>query len=221
MRVLVVGGGKLLYFLCRSLAGRGHRVTVVNRDRDECTRLARQLDATVVYGDGSAPHILEEAGAYDADAVLAVTPNDEDNLVICQAASVRFDVPRALALVNDPDHEETFHALGVTAVAPTRMLSRMLEQHMTSDDIEQLIPMAEGQINVTEMALDRDSPVVGVALRDISLPEDSLIAAILRRGRPIIPGGGTVLRERDQLIVITSPENHDEVIGLLAGESHA
>ncbi|MFP4249258.1 MAG: potassium channel family protein [Armatimonadota bacterium] len=220
MRVLVVGGGKLLYFLSRSLMSRDHRVTIINRDQDECKRLARILHAVVIYGDGSAPHVLEEAGAYEADAVLAVTPNDEDNLVICQTASVRFNVPRVLALVNDPDHEETFHALGVSAVSPTRILSRLLEQQMSFEDVEQLIPVAEGQINVTELTLDEESPASGMALRDVLLPDESLIAAVLRRGRPIIPSGATVLRERDQLIVISLPENHGEVMRLLMGDDH-
>lgn len=220
MKVLAVGGGKLLYFLSRSLMSRGHHVTIINRDREECVRIARRLDTTVVFGDGSAPHVLEEAGAYEADAVLAVTPNDEDNLVICQVASVHFQVPRALALVNDPDHEETFRGLGVTAVSPTQMLSRLLEQHMVSDDIEQLIPVGEGNINVTELVLDAESPVVGLALRDITLPEGALLAAILRRGRPIIPGGATVLRERDRVIVVTLPETHDAAIRTLTGEHH-
>lgn len=221
MRVLLVGGGRLLYFLSRSLMSRGHRLTIVNRDREECTRLARLLDATVVYGDGSAPRQLEEAGAHEMDAVLAVTPNDEDNLVICQMASISFDVPRVLALVNDPDHEETFRALGVTALAPTRMLSRLLEQQMAFEDIRRLIPVGEGRINVTELVLDAESPVVGMALRDIPMPEESLVSAILRRGRPIIPGGATVLRERDQVVVISLPENHDEVIRVLVGDGHA
>jgi len=220
MRVLVVGGGKLPYFLGRSLMSRGHRVTIINRDHEECVRLARRLDTIVVHGDGSAPHVLEEAGAYEADAVLAVTPSDEDNLVICQVASVRFQVPRALALVNDPDHEETFRSLGVTAVSPTRVLARMLEQQMGFEDIERLIPVGEGKINVTELLLDADSPITGIPLRDIPLPEGALIAAVLRRGRPVIPGGSTVLRERDRIIVVTLPENHEEVIRQLTGEGN-
>ncbi len=220
MNVLVVGGGKLVYYLSRSLTGRGRRVTIVNRDRAECTRLARKLDATVVLGDGSDPTVLEEAGAYEADAVLAVTPNDEDNLVICQVASVRFEVPRTLALVNDPDHQETFKALGISAVSPTQMLSRMLEQQMAFEDIDQLISFGEGNVNVTELTLDDESPVVGLPLSEIGLPQDALVAAVLRRGRPIIPRGGTVLHERDRIIVVTLPDTHEDVLRRLVGASH-
>ncbi|MBD3293730.1 MAG: TrkA family potassium uptake protein [Armatimonadia bacterium] len=220
MNVLVIGGDKLVYFLSRSLMGRGHRVTIVNRNPDESRRLARRLEnATVVLGDGSAPDVLEEAGAYQADAVLAVTPNDEDNLVICQTASVRFEVPRTLALVNDPDHEETFRRLGVAAVSPTHVLSRLLEQQMGFDDIEQLIPIGEGNLNVTELVLDADSPVIGLPLSEIGLPQDALIAALLRRGKPIIPRGTAVLRERDHIVVVTLPESHHVALARLTGDS--
>lgn len=220
MRVLIVGGGKLVYFLSRSMAARGHRVTIINRDRDECSRLARRLETTVVYGDGSVPQVMEEAGAYEADVVMAVTPNDEDNLVICQVASVHFQVPRALAVVNDPEHEEAFRGLGVNAVSPTEILSRLLEQQMAFDDIQQLIPIGEGNLNITELELDAQSPILGMNLNDIPLPKGALIGAILRRGRPIIPRGATVLRERDHVIVISLPDSHHEAIRILAGEQN-
>jgi len=219
VRAIVVGGGKLAYYLSRALIERGHAVAIINRTRRECVWLARRLAATVVLGDGSDPRILEEAGAPQAHVVLAVTPNDEDNLVTCQLASVRFGVPRALALVNDPDHEETFSRLGVTAVSTTRILSRLLEQRMAFDDIAALTLVAEGQISVAEIVLDPDAPVVGRALRDLVLPENALIGAILRRGRPIIPRGDSVLRERDRLVVIALPENQEEAIRRLTGES--
>jgi trk system potassium uptake protein TrkA len=96
----------------------------------------------------------------------------------------------------------------------------MLEQRMTFDDIQRLIPVGEGRINVTELVLDADSPVTGIPLRDIALPEGALVSAVLRRGRPIIPGGSTVLRERDRIIVVSLPENHGEVLHRLTGEGN-
>ena len=113
MKVLIVGGGKTLYFLCRNFTAKGYEVVIINRNRGECVQLARQLSAMVVCGDGSDARILKEAGAMGADVVLAITPNDEDNLVICQLASIQFGVPRAIALANDPDNAEIFEKLGV------------------------------------------------------------------------------------------------------------
>jgi trk system potassium uptake protein TrkA len=220
MNTLIVGGGKLVYFLCRTFASKGYQVTIVNRDKAECIWLARHLKATVVYGDGSDPRILEEAQADGAEALLAVTPNDEDNLAICQLARLRFGVDRTLALVNDPDNEEVFRALGVTtAFSTTRLLSNLIEQKAAFEDITSLAPLAGGKVNITEIVLDDDAPVVGRALAQIELPPDSLIAGILRAERPIIPRGVTTLEARDHLIVVTLPENHGRVLKMLTGST--
>jgi trk system potassium uptake protein TrkA len=220
MNTLIVGGGKLVYFLSRTFLSKGYRVTIVNRDRGECTWLARRLKATIVYGDGSDPQVLEGAQADGVEAVLAVTPNDEDNLMICQLAHLQFGVPRTLALVNDPDNEEIFRKLGVTAaVSTTRLLSSLIEQQAAFEDITGLVAMAGGKVNVTELVLRADAPVVGQALADIRLPPDSLIAGILREDRPIIPRGVTTLHAGDHLIVVTLPANHGRVLKMLTGEA--
>ncbi|OHB64550.1 MAG: potassium transporter TrkA [Planctomycetes bacterium RBG_13_62_9] len=219
MNTLIVGGGKLVYFLCRTFLSKGYRVTIVNRNRGECVWLARRLKATVVYGEGSDPHVLEEAQADGVDAVLAVTPNDEDNLMVCQLASLQFGVPHTLALVNDPDNEEVFRKLGVTAAfSTTGLLSSLIEQKAAFEDITSLISVAGGKVNVTEIVLREGAPVIGLALADLGLPPDSLIASILRDERPIIPRGVTTLRAQDRLIVVTLPENHGRVLKMLTGD---
>ncbi|MEA3476499.1 MAG: NAD-binding protein [Candidatus Cloacimonadota bacterium] len=218
MNILIVGGGKVVYFLCRTFLSKGYKVTVINRDQDECTWLARRLKVTVVYGDGSDSQILEEAGADAADAVLAVTPNDQDNLEICQLADLRFRVQRTLALVNDPDNEEVFRQLGITAAfSTTRILSSLIEQRAGFEEITNLIPASEGKVNITEVVLKETSPVVGQPLIDIALPENSLVASILREGQAIIPRGTTVLQDGDHLIVISLPENLGQVLKALTG----
>jgi len=218
MRVLIVGGGKSVYFLCRTFLAKGHQVTLVNRDQDECVRLARRLKVTVVRGDGSSPAILEDAGVHGADAVLAVTPNDQDNLAVCQLASIQYGVPRTVAMVNDPDNEDVFKQLGVTAFSTTRTIASMIEQRTALDEITNLIPVGEGKVNITEILLRPASPVVGRTLRDLSLPMDSLIAVVLRGGEAIVPRGDTELRAGDQIVLITLPANHGRVLRAVTGE---
>jgi trk system potassium uptake protein TrkA len=220
MHILIVGGQKVVYFLSRTFLSKGYQVTIINRDKEECTLLARRLKATVVFGDGSDPRILEDAEADAADALLAVTPYDQDNLVICQLAELCFHIPRRLALVNDPENEQVFSKLGITAVSTTRILSSLIEQRAGFEEIINLIPIDEGKVNLTEVVLHETSPVIGRPLRDIALPENSLVAYILRQAQPIVPRGPTILQTQDRLIVITLPENHGQVLRALTGDTN-
>lgn len=219
MKVLIIGGGKPVYFLCRTFLAKGHDVTLINRNQDECIQMARQLKATIICGDGSEPGILEEAGAHGADTVLAVTPSDQDNLAICQLSATEYKVPRTVAMVNDPDNEEVFKKLGITAFSTTRTIASMIEQRTAMDEITNLIPAAEGKVNITEIKLQADSPVVGRKLRDLSLPSDSLIAVVMRNGDAIVPRGDTVLRSGDRIVLITLPDNHGPVLKTITGET--
>ncbi|MCE5326148.1 MAG: TrkA family potassium uptake protein [Planctomycetaceae bacterium] len=219
MKVLIAGGGKAVYFLCRTFMAKGHHVTLVNADSDECTQMARRLKLTVVCGDASAPAILEEAGAYGADAVLAITPRDQDNLAICQLAAMQHHVPQTVALVNDPDNEAVFEQLGVKAFSTARTIASIIEQHTTLDEITNLIPAGEGRVNITEVRLKTDAPVVGKTLRELSLPGDALIAVVLRNAEAIVPRGETQLHAGDRIVLITLPSNHGPVLKAVTGES--
>lgn len=218
MNMLIIGGGKIVYFLAKAFSSKGYNVTIINRKKDECTWFARHLKATVVFGNATDPQILNEAQTFSMDAVLAVTTNDEDNLVICQLANLNFGVQKTLALVNDPDNEEVFQRLGVTtAFSTTHIISSLIEQRTGLEEIVGLFSVAEGKVNVTEIILPDNSPVLGKSLMEIELPEDSLIACISRDKNPIIPRGATKLYAQDRLILITMPENHGRVLKLLTG----
>lgn len=219
MNVLIVGGGKLVYFLCRNFLSKGYNVTVINRKHEECVKLSRQTKATIIYGDGSDVRILEDAEIDCVEVVLAVTPNDHDNLIICQLAKIKFNVPRTIALVNDPDNEKIFAELGVSSTfSTTHIISKLIEQRTGFEDITNLVPLGEGKINLTEIILKQDSPILRMPLKEIKLPDSSLIISIIRQGEPIIPGGGTVLKEGDKLNVITLPDSLGEVLKIITGE---
>jgi len=211
-RIILVGGGKLVYFLTRLFVSKGYAVTIINNEREEAEELARQAKATVVCGDGSDPRVLQEAEASTAAVVLAVTPHDQANLLICQIASIRFLVPRVLALVNDPDNEELFRTLGVTAFSPTKIIANLIEQRTEFEEITNLIPIGEGKIIVTEILLSEHSPACGKPLREIELPENSLVGFVLRNSQPLVPRGDTVLLPNDRLVLIALPENQGRVL---------
>jgi trk system potassium uptake protein TrkA len=193
-------------------------VVIVNKDPEECRRLSRQLTVEVICGDGGDEGILAQAGARRADAVLAIAPRDQDNLVICQLASLQFGVPRTVALANDPDNVEVFEQLGVSAFSTTNIVGSLIEQRAALEEITNLLPVGEGRVNVTEIVLSEDAPVSGKQLKNIVLPENTLVAVVIRDGDPIVPRGDNDLRSGDTVVLITRPENHGAALKIITGE---
>lgn len=218
LEMIIAGGGRLTYFLARSFISKGYIVTIIDKDFQECERLSKSLKAIVVKGDASDPNVLADSRVDYADMVISVTPNDHDNLIINQLAEKKFGVPRTLALVNDPDNEEVFRTLGVSAYSTTNLVSSVFEQKTDIEEITNLIPLGEGNINITEVIVPKTSPIGGKLISEIAFPEESLIAAITRNGDRIIPRGLTRIEAGDRLILITVPETHGTVIKTITGE---
>jgi trk system potassium uptake protein TrkA len=218
VRVLVAGEGPAAYHLVRRLAAAGHEVTVVVRDAADASVLARRVAARVVPGDGTDPVVLERAGARRAGVVLALASRDHENLATCRAAQRLFGVPRTVALVHDPDHEEVFRALGVTATLPaTRILAQMVEGATGLGAEASTVLAAGGRLALSEVVLGPGAPAVGRPVRELSLPPGALLACLLREGEAIVPGGETALREGDRLVVVARPELHQGIVAALAG----
>jgi trk system potassium uptake protein TrkA len=219
LRVIIVGGGKLVYFLGRLFISSGCAVSVINRDAGDSREIARELKALVIAGDGSDPRRLEEAQAMRADAVVAVTPSDADNLAICQIARRRFEVPRTVALVNDPDNENVFKQLGVTSVFnQTKMISSLIQQEVSLQDIVSLLPLKEGKVNATEITIRKEHRCESKSLSEISLPKGTLLSVILRGDSVIIPRGDTKLLAGDKAILLSTPQSQGPAIRTLTGE---
>ncbi len=218
MNILIVGGGKPLQYLCRRFLSKDCRVTLINRDPEECDRLSRDLQATVVRGDGTDPLLLAEAGVRAADVVLAATPNDPDNLIICQLAARRFSVPHVVAVVNDPENEVVFQHLGVNAISTTRVIAGLIEQRTVFHEIANLIALGEGRVIITEIHLSPDMPAVNLFVRGLELPPNALLACVVRQGEAVIPRGGTQLMAGDRVLLISLPENHGPALRAITGE---
>lgn len=220
MKAILVGTGRQLYFMAREFLSKGHSVVVVCRDLDDAQWIARRLKATVLHGDGSVPSRLEDAGAREAEIVIAATPRDPDNLLICQVAERCFGVPITLALVTDPDNQEVFPKLGVkNVVSLTQMVSQLTEHRTAAEEIKNLAIMAEGAVNVTDLVLPEDSPVVGRPLASAGLPRDALVASVVRGATAIIPRGDTVLAAGDRIVLVTLPASYGQALKYLTGEA--
>ncbi len=219
MKVIVVGSGKIVYYLTRQFAKKRIKTMVVTPDHGEAKDLAQRIGTPVLEGDGTDPHVLGEAGAFQADAVLALTPHDEDNLAVCQIAAQMYHVPRTIALVNDPENEEVFQKLNVSvAISATRILSILFEEQAGFEEIGKMIAVAEGNVSVSEVILREGGPADGTQIKDIPFPDEALIGGVIRNGKVLIPKGGTQLQGGDRLIVIATEVSLDQVLHVLAGK---
>src|SRR5947208_4006636 len=172
MFVLVVGGGKVGYYLTKELIQSGHEVVLMEKDHGRTDQIADEIGSIVIPHDGCEGRYLAQAGANRADIVAAVTGDDEDNLVICQMAKHHFDVPRTIARVNNPKNEELFKHLGVDElISPTRMILGSIAQDIPVHELLHLAPLGEGELEITEAHLQAGSPAFARAPNDLSIPE--------------------------------------------------
>ncbi len=222
MFVLVVGGGKVGYYLTRELIENGHEVVLMEKDRARADQIADEIGSVVMPHDGCEGKYLADAGANRADIVAAVTGDDEDNLVICQMARHHFDVGRTIARVNNPKNERLFKHLGVDEIiSPTRMILGSIEQDIPVHELLHLAALGEGELELIEAHLQAGSPAVGRATKDLDIPEGCSLFALIRAGvaAPLRPD--TVLREGDKVIAIGKTECEALLHGQLIGEAEA
>ena len=219
MDIILVGGDKLIYHLAKKLISKGHFLTIINRDRKQAEDLSREINATVVFGDATNQSVLEDAGAYKADNLVALTQKDHNNLFICKMAMDYFGVERATALVNNPENEELFSTLGITGIFNiTDLISSIIEQSVASDDVSNLTMIEEGKLSIFQVEVSPDSEACGKEIKEIDLPLTIVLGGIIRNGDITIPRGGSKVQAGDKIVIISLPEEQAEAIKVFGGE---
>ena len=222
MFVLVVGGGKVGYYLAKELIESGHEVVLMEKDPARAAQIADDIGSIVIGRDGCEGNHLAEAGCERADVVAAVTGDDEDNLVICQMAKHHFDVPRTIARVNNPKNEYLFRHLGVDElISPTRMVLGSIEQDIPVHELLHLAGLGVGELEIIEAQLREGSPAIGRAARDVPMPEGCAIFAVVRDDVAIPIRPDTILAPGDKVIAIGRAECEAALHGELIGDADA
>ena len=209
MYIVVIGGGRVGYYLIKALLNEGHEIVLVEKEESICDAINDELGSVCVRGDGCEAAILADVGTDRADMVIAVTGHDEDNLVACQLAKHRFKVPRTIARVLNPQNEVLFKKLGIdVTVISTNVILESIEAEVPTHLMTHLLTIRDRGLEIVEMKVSAGSAVVGKALRDITLPANSVLSLIVRKGvRPIVPSPDTVLMADDQIIGVTPSES--------------
>ena len=219
MYIIVVGGGIVGYGIGLELQMMpGHEVTIIERDTGRAAELRDELGEMVVAGDGSEVAFLEQVGAGRADLLITVTADDGANLVACQVAKHRFGVKRTIARVNDPRNEELFRLLGVdSTVSAAQAVMAQIETTLPEHTVVPLMSLAGSGLKVVDLHLQEGAPAAGRPLRDLLLPEQTLISLVVDEDGPRVPDGDTVLHIGDEVIAVIPVDAEESMRELITG----
>lgn len=209
MYIVVIGGGKVGYYLTKELLAARHEALLIEKDYRRAHFIADDLGQGVVLrGDGAEATTLERAGVSRADVVCAVTGEDEDNLVVCQVAKLHFNVNRTIARINNPKNEDIFIKLGIdVTVSATELIRSLIEQEIPTTPFVNLLTLRNIGMEIVDIFMSEDCPWVGKRIGDIPLPRDTVLAIFVRDGVRSFPTAQTALQRGDRLIGLTSTES--------------
>jgi trk system potassium uptake protein TrkA len=219
MYIIVVGGGRLGYYLTKALLDEEHEVLIIEKDATISQDINNELGSVCLRGDGCEAMTLAQAGTNRADMLIAVTGEDEDNLVACQVAKYKFQVPRTIARVRNPKNEALFRQLGVdVAVSSTSIILEHIKHEVPTHPLMHLLTIQEKGLEIIEVTIPPESTTVGKQVKELSLPPESILSLIIRKERkPTVPTSSTTLQEGDQIIAVTRPESVEALKSALTG----
>jgi trk system potassium uptake protein TrkA len=219
MYIIIVGGGRVGYYLARALLDEGHEVLIIEKNATICETINEEMGNVCVRGDGCEAATLVELGTGRADMLVAVTGDDEDNLVSCQVAKHKFNVPQTIARIRNPQNEPIFKKLGIdVTVSTTNIILEAIEKEVPTHPLTHLLTLSDKGLGIVEVRIPPTSAAIGKLVKELSLPKGSKLALIIPRNRkPHMPTPSTVLREGDQIIALTAPESEEALRTALTG----
>ncbi|MDQ6750705.1 MAG: TrkA family potassium uptake protein [Actinomycetota bacterium] len=222
MYVIIAGAGKVGWNLARELIDKEHEVTLLEGQRRRYLVVEQELEHAVQYGDATELWVLERAGIKRADLVIAVTGDDEDNILICQVAREKYGVERIVSRVNNPRNLQHFKLLGIQpAVSATDLILRLIEHEVPQYGLVHLLDLAGDRLEIIELQVPPDCEVVGRRVSDVDMPDGSLIISILREGGGFVPQGETLIEGGDEVLVVLDPGLEDHITRQFASNGSA
>jgi trk system potassium uptake protein TrkA len=219
MLVIIAGGGRTGAQLANLLVAQNQEVHLVEHRRDVLARIHRELPTEVIYeGPPTQPSVLEQAGIREAQVMAACTTSDADNLALCFLARTRYNVPRTIARINNPRNAwlfgPQFHVDAALNQAET--MAGLIVEEMSLGDMMTLLKLRRGQYSLVEEKIPAGAKALGIEIKDLALPENCVIAAIIRSGKVIVPRGVTTLEVGDEVLAVTDRKGAEQLADLFA-----
>ncbi len=206
MYAIIVGAGKVGRNLGRELIAKGNEVTLIESSRQRYLAIEEEFEHAAQYGDATELWVLDRAGIQRADLVIAVTGDDEDNMLVCQVAKEKYLCDRIIARVNNPRNLDHFKLLGIQpAVSATDLILRLIEHEVPRYGLVHLLALEEERLEIIELEVNAGAPAVGETVAGIDLPEGSLIISVLRDGSGFVPKADTVIEAGDEVLLVLDP----------------
>jgi trk system potassium uptake protein len=220
MYIIIVGGGRVGYYLLKGLLKEGHEVLVLEKDSRVCKTITDELGSVCFRGDGCEAATLAEVGTGRADMFIALTGDDEDNLVSCQVAKHKHNVPRTVARLRNPKNAALFKKLGVdVTVSATDIIMEAIEREVPTHTVTQLFSLEEKGLVLVDVKISANSSTVGKMVKDLNIPRDSKLTLIIpSEGSAYVPASHTVLQAGDQIIAVTPPDTTEALKSALSGK---
>lgn len=220
MYFVIVGGGRVGYYLAKELLDQDHEVVIIEKNAAIVAGIIEDLGSIAYRGDGCETYVLGEVGTNRADMMIAVTGDDEDNLVTCQVAKHLFQVPRTIARIRDPRNEKIFKKLGIdVTINNTNIILENIEEQVPTHKLTHLLELREQGLEIVEVKIPANSSSVGLPVKKLQLPPGTVLSLVIRKSRkPIVPSGSTVIQAEDQVVAVTSRESEEALRAVLRGE---
>lgn len=207
MKIVIVGGGKLGFYIAKTMLSKDHEVRLIEKSKSRCIQLANLLDAEVICADGTEIETLASSINGKVDCFIAATGADQDNLVAAQLAKKKFQVKKVIISANDPGNLEALKRLGMTnIVSNTEIVTKLIEQEMDNASGKLIASLNKGRASICEFKVSSKSKLLGKSLKNVEMPKNSLVVSIVRDEELIIPQGDTVFSAGDEVITICSGE---------------
>ncbi len=219
MYIIIIGGGEVGYYLTKALLNEGHEILVVEKNAARSEFIIDELGSVCVRGDGCEAATLAQVGTSRADMLIAVTGDDEDNLVACQVAKHKFNVPRSIARTTNPKNEAIFKKLGIdVSVSSTNIILEYIEEEVPTHPLTHLLTIRDKGLEIVEVRIPADSTTIGKAVKELSLPPESTLSLLIRKDqKPHVFTANTILQAEDQIIAVTTPESEEALRTALRG----